>query len=82
MPGYKAEERQAKELGQELRALPGVHHPVFKGKPVNHDPRERFIADFMAERGACNVFQAFTANWRRRSTTRVPRPTLASTSTR
>ena len=36
---------------QELRALPGVHHPVFKGKPVNHDPRERFIAEFMAERG-------------------------------
>jgi citrate synthase len=39
--------------------LPGVHHPVFKGKPVNHDPRERFIADFMAERGQYNVFHAF-----------------------
>lgn len=56
---YKAEKRQAKELGQELRALPGVHHPVFKGKPVNHDPRERFIATFMAERGDYNVFHAF-----------------------
>jgi hypothetical protein len=56
---YKAEKRQAKELGQELRALPGVHHPVFKGKPVNHDPRERFIARFMAERGDYNVFHAF-----------------------
>ena len=42
---YKAEKRAAKEAGQELRALPGVHHPVFKGKPVNHDPRERFIAE-------------------------------------
>jgi len=56
---YKAEKREAKEAGQELRALPGVHHPVFKGKPVNHDPRERFIAGFMAERGQYNVFHSF-----------------------
>jgi succinyl-CoA synthetase alpha subunit len=56
---YKAEKRAAKEAGQELRALPGVHHPVFKGKPVNHDPRERFIAEFMAERSQYNVFHAF-----------------------
>jgi succinyl-CoA synthetase alpha subunit len=56
---YKAEKNAAKELGQELRALPGVHHPVFKGKPVNHDPRERFIARFLAERGQYNVFHAF-----------------------
>ncbi|WP_287989024.1 hypothetical protein [Piscinibacter sp.] len=56
---YKAEKGAAKELGQELRALPGVHHPVFKGKPVNHDPRERFIAKFLAERGQYNVFHAF-----------------------
>ena len=56
---YKTEKAQAKELGQELRALPGVHHPVFKGKAVNHDPRERFIARFLAERGQYNVFHAF-----------------------
>lgn len=56
---YKAEKRAAKDLGQELRALPGVHHPVFKGKPVNHDPRERFIAEYMAAHGKYNVFHAF-----------------------
>jgi succinyl-CoA synthetase alpha subunit len=56
---YRAEKRAAKELGAELRALPGVHHPVFKGKPVNHDPRERFVAEFMARRGRYNVFHAF-----------------------
>jgi succinyl-CoA synthetase alpha subunit len=56
---YKADKRAAKELGQEVRALPGVHHPVFKGKPVNFDPRERFIAEFMAKRGDYNVFHAF-----------------------
>ena len=41
------------------RALPGVHHPIFKGKPVNYDPRERFIAEFMEKRGDYNVFHAF-----------------------
>ncbi len=56
---YKAEKRAAKEAGQELRALPGVHHPVFKGKPVNVDPRERFIAELMAQQGKYNVFHAF-----------------------
>ncbi len=56
---YKADKRAAREAGQEMRALPGVHHPVFKGKPVNHDPRERFIAEFMAARGDSNVFHAF-----------------------
>jgi succinyl-CoA synthetase alpha subunit len=56
---YKTEKSAAKEAGSELRALPGVHHPVFKGKPVNHDPRERFIAKFLAERGDYNIFHAF-----------------------
>lgn len=56
---YKADKRDAKEAGQEMRALPGVHHPVFKGKPVNHDPRERFIAEFMARRGDYNIFHAY-----------------------
>jgi succinyl-CoA synthetase alpha subunit len=56
---YKAEKAQAKELGSEVRALPGVHHPVFKDKPVNYDPRERFIADFLEKRGEYNVFHAF-----------------------
>mgnify|MGYP001442355249 CR=1 FL=1 len=57
--GYRQEKRAARELGTEVRALPGVHHPVFKGKPVNHDPRERFIAEFMASRGSYNIFHHF-----------------------
>ena len=57
---YKEEKSQSKETGLEgPRALPGVHHPIFKGKPVNYDPRERFIAEFMAERGDYNAFHAF-----------------------
>jgi succinyl-CoA synthetase alpha subunit len=57
---YKEEKFQSKEAGFEgPRALPGVHHPIFKGKPVNYDPRERFIAEFMEKRGDYNVFHAF-----------------------
>jgi len=57
---YKLEKSASKESGAgEPRALPGVHHPIFKGKPVNYDPRERFIADFMAKRGDYNVFHAY-----------------------
>ena len=57
---YKEEIIQSKEAGFEgPRALPGVHHPIFKGKPVNYDPRERFIAAFMEKRGDYNVFHAF-----------------------
>jgi succinyl-CoA synthetase alpha subunit len=57
---YKEEKSQSKESGLEgPRALPGVHHPIFKGKPVNYDPRERFIAEFMAKRGDYNVFHDF-----------------------
>jgi len=57
---YKEEKIQSKEAGFEgPRALPGVHHPIFKGKPVNYDPRERFIAAFMEKRGDYNIFHAF-----------------------
>ena len=56
---YRREKKASKELGAELRALPGVHHPIFKGKPVNVDPRERFVAEYMAKAGRYNVFHAF-----------------------
>jgi len=58
--GYKREKTHGKEAGADApRALPGVHHPVFKGKPVNYDPRERFIAKIMEERGDHNIFHEF-----------------------
>jgi succinyl-CoA synthetase alpha subunit len=57
---YKAEKAQSKEEGLDgPRALPGVHHPIFKGKPVNYDPRERFIDTFIKKRGDYNIFHAF-----------------------
>ncbi|HEX7535400.1 MAG TPA: hypothetical protein VF391_00145 [Dermatophilaceae bacterium] len=57
---YKQQKAQAKELGASgPPALPGVHHPVFKGKPVNHDPREQFVAATMAERDEYNIFHDY-----------------------
>ena len=56
---YMCDKDSAKEIGAEVRALPGVHHPVFKGQPVNFDPRERFVAKFLVERGDYNVFHDF-----------------------
>jgi citrate synthase len=57
---YRDEKSQSKESGLDgPRALPGVHHPIFRGKPVNYDPRERFIAEFMEKRGDYNIFHAY-----------------------
>lgn len=54
---YKSQKKSAGSL--DIAKLPGVNHPVFKDKPVNHDPREVFIARLFEERGESNVFHAF-----------------------
>ncbi|NKI93130.1 CoA-binding protein [Rhizobacter sp. SG703] len=54
---YKAERRSIGST--DIAKLPGVNHPVFKDKPVNHDPREVFIAQLFEQRGEHNVFHAY-----------------------
>ena len=54
---YKAEKKTGGNL--DIQKIPGVNHPVFKDKPVNHDPREVFIGELMAKRGEYNVFHDF-----------------------
>jgi hypothetical protein len=54
---YKAGQKQAGS--GDIAKLPGVNHPVFKGKPVNYDPREQFIAALHEERGEFNVFHSY-----------------------
>lgn len=57
---YRQEKSQRREIGADgARAIPGVNHPVFRGKPVNVDPREVFVADLMRERGERNVFHDY-----------------------
>ena len=36
-----------------------MHHPVFRDKAVNHDPREVFIAELFRKRGEHNVFHDY-----------------------
>jgi succinyl-CoA synthetase alpha subunit len=57
---YGEERVKRKELGAEAaQALPCINHPVFKGKPVNVDPREEFVRDLFAKRGEYNVFHDY-----------------------
>jgi hypothetical protein len=57
---YGEERVQRKELGAEsAQALPCINHPVFKGKPVNVDPREEFVRNLFKERGEYNVFHEY-----------------------
>ena len=70
---YKREKAQRRELaGEGARAIPGVNHPVFRGKPVNNDPREGFVAGLMAERGERNLVPRLLPRaGRRRCSTRA-----------
>jgi succinyl-CoA synthetase alpha subunit len=54
---YKSEKKTAGSL--DVQKIPGVNHPVFKDKPVNHDPREVFIRELLTRRGEHNVFHDF-----------------------
>lgn len=54
---YKSE--RARGGGTALQKIPGVNHPVFKDKAVNHDPRELWIHELLADRGEYNVFHAY-----------------------
>jgi len=54
---YKAEQKAIGNI--EYAKIPCVNHPVFKGKPVNYDPRERFVSSLFEEKGIYNVFLDF-----------------------
>jgi len=57
---YADYKHQKKAQGSlDIAKLPGVNHPVFKDKPVNHDPREVFIAQLLEVRDETNVFHQF-----------------------
>jgi citrate synthase len=57
---YASLKKKAKEEGDlKYFKVPCVNHPVFKGKPVNYDPRETHIRDLFKERDEVNPFQEF-----------------------
>jgi succinyl-CoA synthetase alpha subunit len=56
---FNQEKKAGKEIGMPVRNIPCINHPVFKGRQVNKDPREVYIAELFAERGEKNVFHDF-----------------------
>ena len=54
---YKSHKKKTGNL--DIQKIPGVNHPVFKDRPVNHDPREVFVRELLAGRGESNVFHEF-----------------------
>ncbi len=54
---YKSDKKSSGSL--DIQKIPGVNHPVFKDKPINHDPREVFIGELLTKRGEYNVFQEY-----------------------
>ncbi|MGF6696125.1 succinyl-CoA synthetase alpha subunit [Paraburkholderia sp. MM5496-R1] len=54
---YKSSKKTSGSL--DIQKIPGVNHPVFKDKPVNHDPREMFVRQLFAERDEYNIFHDF-----------------------
>jgi succinyl-CoA synthetase alpha subunit len=54
---YKSGRKSTGSL--DIQKIPGVNHPVFKDRPVNHDPREVWVRELFAERGEHNAFHEF-----------------------
>jgi len=56
---FGAEKKARKGVGESVRNIPGVNHPVFKNQLVNKDPREVYLSQLFKERGETNVFHDF-----------------------
>jgi len=57
---YKKREKAAGNI--DYAKVPCVNHPVFKGQPVNYDPREQFVSKLFEEKGIYNIFLDFYHN--------------------
>jgi hypothetical protein len=57
---YSDYKNKQKAIGNlDYAKLPCINHPIFKGKDVNHDPREVFVQGLFKEKGINNVFLEF-----------------------
>ncbi|MBF0321976.1 MAG: CoA-binding protein [Magnetococcales bacterium] len=57
---YGSYKKKAKAEGNlNYGKVPCVNHPIFKGKEVNYDPREVFVADLFKQRNEYNIFHDF-----------------------
>ena len=49
----------AKEAGIEYERIPCLGHPVFRNDPVNYDPRERAVSEYLEKKGLNLIFLEF-----------------------
>lgn len=57
---YKTQKDEAKDKGNERpKALPGINHPVFRGRKENIDPREQYVFSASCVDGTYNIFNDF-----------------------
>ena len=56
---FAEDKKQAKSKGVGYKRIPGINHPVFKGKSVNIDPREEYIYKQFEQEGIDNIFWDF-----------------------
>ena len=54
---YKSKKKTAGSL--DIQKIPGVNHPVFKDRPVNHDPREVYVRELFRKRCEYNAFHEY-----------------------
>ena len=57
---YKKEQKAVGNI--DYMKVPCINHPIFKGKAVNYDPRERFVTELFTGKGIYNVFLDFYGN--------------------
>jgi len=56
---FKKKKRAAKEASLDYERIPCLGHPVFRNNPVNYDPREQIIYNFIKNEGKTNIFLEF-----------------------
>lgn len=56
---FKTRKIAARETGLPAPRVPCLGHPVFNKDPVNYDPRERVVSEYLQQHGIHNVFFDF-----------------------
>jgi succinyl-CoA synthetase alpha subunit len=57
---YAAQKQRRRDSRDvEVRPVPCINHPVFRGQDVNVDPREQFVRGLLEQQGIYNVFLDF-----------------------
>lgn len=56
---FKKTKQAAKSAGIEYERIPCLGHPVFRNDPVNYDPREQVIYNFIKDSGRESLFFEF-----------------------